>query len=85
MSSERGGKGFSLAPSAIEDCLERYETKPESLDAIELLVLARAFERMGCDEQALDCADRAAKLDPEARDDAVQIVKRCLGRPSRPT
>ncbi|MFI5302330.1 MAG: hypothetical protein ACHREM_29915 [Polyangiales bacterium] len=85
MSSERGASRFSIPPSAIEDCLERYETSPESLDAIELLVLARAFERMGCDEQALDCADRAAKLEPELKDDAVAIVKRCLGRPTRPT
>jgi hypothetical protein len=84
VASDRSSSRFSIPPSAIEDCLARYETAPDSLDAIELMVLARAFERMGCDPQALDCADRAAKLEPELKDDAVAIVKRCLERPSRP-
>jgi hypothetical protein len=76
---------YSVPPAALEGYLDRYSSNPEQLDAPELLILARAFERMGCDQQALDCAERAAKLDPDSRPDAVAVAKRCIGRPSMPT
>jgi hypothetical protein len=75
---------YSIPPSALEDYLDRYSRNPEELDAPALLILARAFERMGCDAQALDCADRAAKLDPESKPDALAVARRCIGRPTRP-
>jgi len=46
--------------------------------------VSRTFERMGCDAQALDCADRAAKLDPESKPEAVAVALKCVGRNSRP-
>jgi tetratricopeptide (TPR) repeat protein len=76
---------YSIPPAALEGLLELYARSPDDLDAPSLLILARAFERMGCDEQALDCADRAAKLDPESRRDAVEVARRCVGRVSGPT
>ena len=76
---------YSIPPAALGDYLERYQAAPDGLEAHELLMLARAFERMGCDEQALDCADRAARLDPDAKPEAVEVARRCVGRPSRPT
>jgi tetratricopeptide (TPR) repeat protein len=82
--SERSAR-FSIPPAALEDYLDRYSAAPDDLEAHELLVLARAFERMGCDEQALDCADRAARLDPESKPEAMEVAKKCVGRPSRPT
>ena len=66
------------------DYLERYSSSPDDLDAPALLILARSFERMGCDAQALDCAERAAKLDPESKPAAVAVARRCVGRTSMP-
>ncbi|GAC1352020.1 MAG: hypothetical protein NVS3B20_08330 [Polyangiales bacterium] len=74
----------SIPPSAIEGYLEAYSSRPDELEADALLVLARVFERMGCDEQALDCAKRAATLDPESKSAAVEVARKCVGRVSRP-
>ena len=73
-----------MPPAAIESYLETYSSNPDDLDAPTLLILARTFERMGCDQQALDCADRAAKVDPESKPEAVAVAKRCIGRDSKP-
>ncbi|MBI2388879.1 MAG: hypothetical protein HYV09_04605 [Deltaproteobacteria bacterium] len=62
--------------------LESYESDPDGLDAPSLLILARAFERMGCDQQALDCADRAARIDPDSKPEAVAVARKCIGRQS---
>ncbi len=75
---------WSIPPAAIENYLDTYSREPDSLEAPQLLVLARTFERMGCDEQALDCAKRAAELDPESKPEAVEVARRCVGRVSRP-
>ncbi len=82
--AERSAR-YSIPPAALGDYLERYQVAPDDLESHELLVLARAFERMGCDEQALDCADRAARLDPDSKPEAVEVARKCVGRPSRPT
>ena len=84
LSSRSSNAAYSIPPAAIESYLDRYTNDPDGLEATELLVLARAFERMGCDPQALDCADRAARLDPESKPDAVAVAKKCVGRNSRP-
>lgn len=76
---------YSIPPAALEDLLDAYERAPDDLEAPALLVLARTFERMGCDAQALDCADRAARLDPESKPEAVAVARRCVGRSSAPT
>jgi tetratricopeptide (TPR) repeat protein len=73
---------YSIPPAAIEGLLEAYEKDPDELEAPSLLVLARIFERMGCDQQALDCADRAARLDPESKPEAVAVARKCIGRNS---
>jgi hypothetical protein len=75
---------WSIPPADIEGYLDAYSRDPDDLDAPKLLVLARTFERMGCDEQALDCARRAAELDPESKPEAVEVARRCVGRVSRP-
>ena len=82
--SQRRSAPYSIPPAALESYLDRYSSAPEDLDAPALMILARTFERMGCDAQALDCADRAAKLDPESRPDAVAVAMRCVGRNSKP-
>ena len=84
VSRRSASAAYSLPPAAIESYLETYGTRPDELDAPALLILARAFERMGCDEQALDCANRAAQVDPESKPDAVAVAKKCIGRNSRP-
>ncbi len=76
---------YSIPPAALEGLLDAYAREPDELEAPALLILARAFERMGCDEQALDCADRAARLDPESKPEAVAVARRCVGRSSAPT
>jgi hypothetical protein len=73
---------YSIPPAAIEGLLEAYERDPDALDVPSLLILARMFERMGCDQQALDCADRAARLDPESKPEAVAVARKCIGRTS---
>jgi tetratricopeptide (TPR) repeat protein len=75
---------YSIPPAAVEELFDTYNRAPDELDAPSLLILARSFERMGCDEQALDCADRAARLDPESKRDAIAIAQRCVGRASKP-
>ena len=75
---------YSVPPGAVEDYLDLYQRAPDDLEAHQLMILARTFERMGCDEQALDCAERAARLDPDSRPDALQVARRCVGRPSSP-
>jgi hypothetical protein len=75
---------YSIPPSALETLLEDYAHDPDELDAPQLLILARAFERMGCDSQALDCADRAARLDPDSKPEAVAVARKCIGRVSGP-
>ena len=84
VSRRSSSAAYSVPPAAIESYLEIYATKPDDLDAPALLILARTFERMGCDEQALDCANRAAQVDPESKPDAVAVAKKCIGRNSRP-
>lgn len=79
-----GRNPYSIPPAALEDYLDTYQRAPDDLDAPQLLILARTFERMGCDEQALDCAERAARLDPESKPDALEVARRCVGRPSSP-
>ncbi len=81
--SERRDR-YSIPPAAMASLLDTYAEAPDSLDAPSLLVLARSFERMGCDEQALDCADRAARMDPDSKREALEVAQRCVGRPSRP-
>lgn len=73
---------YSIPPAALSGLLESYAQEPDDLDAPSLLILARAFERMGCDQQALDCADRAARLDPESKPEAVAVARKCVGRNS---
>lgn len=83
--TKRPDTRYSIPPAALEGYLDRYSNDPGALDAPELLILARTFERMGCDSQALDCAERAAKLDPDSRPDAVAVAKKCIGRTPMPT
>ena len=73
---------YSIPPTALAGLLESYAHAPDDLDAPALLILARAFERMGCDQQALDCADRAARLDPESKPEAMAVARKCVGRQS---
>lgn len=73
---------YSIPPTALAGLLESYAHDPDGLDAPALLILARSFERMGCDQQALDCADRAARLDPESKPEAVAVARKCIGRHS---
>jgi hypothetical protein len=73
---------YSIPPTALSALLESYTHGPDDLDAPSLPILARAFERMGCDQQALDCADRAARLDPGSKPEAVAVARKCVGRNS---
>ena len=84
LESRRKNAPYSVPPAAIGGFLEQYSTAPEDLDGPTLLILARTFERMGCDAQALDCAERAAKVDPALKADAVEVAKRCVARESKP-